>query len=506
MTSPVRDAPAASVPCRTGIRGLDDILAGGLPANRLYLVRGTPGTGKTTLALQFLLEGRRAGERGLCITLSETGAELRSVAASHGWDLDGLELVELAGSADTTDPAVHTTMLHPSEQELARTTRTIEERVRQSQPHRVVFDSLSELRLLAQNALRYRRQILGIKSFLATCHCTVLLLDDQSDSDHAQVESLAHGVIELQHLRPDFGAERRRLSVIKLRGLKFRGGYHDYVIRTGGLDVFPRLVASEHIEDFAAQPVTSGIPELDRLLGGGLDAGTSTLFIGPAGAGKSTLALHYGIAAAMSGERSCAVFAFEEVLATIHARARGLGLPIDAAVATGRLQLRQVDPAELSPGEFASLVRQRVDEDGVRLIIIDSINGYLNSMPGEPFQVAQVHELLTYLAQRGVVTIMVVAQHGLIGSMQAPVDITYLADGVVLLRFFEFQGSMRKAVSVMKKRSGSHEPTIRELRLEPGAGVRIGPALAEFRGVLTGVPVYTGSAEHILEGLATGED
>ena len=506
MTLTARDAEAASPPCGTGIRGLDDILAGGLPANRLYLVRGTPGAGKTTLALQFLLEGRRAGQRGLYITLSETGAELRSVAASHGWDLEGLELVELAGLAESADPSAHTTMLHPSEQELLRTTRTIEDRVQRSQAHRVVFDSLSELRLLAQNALRYRRQILGIKSFLSTCRCTVLLLDDQSDSDHAQVESLAHGVIELQHLRPDFGAERRRLSIIKLRGLKFRGGYHDYVIRTGGLEVFPRLVAAEHFEAFPAKAVPSGIAELDRLLGGGLDAGTSTLFIGPAGAGKSTLALQYGIAAALSGERSCAVFAFEEVLATIHARARGLGLPIDAAVATGRLHLRQIDPAELSPGEFASQVRRLVDEDDVRMVVIDSVNGYLNSMPGEPFQVAQVHELLTYLAQRGVVTIMVLAQHGLIGTMQAPVDITYLADCVVLLRFFEFQGSMRKALSVLKKRSGSHEPTIRELRLEDGHGVRIGPALADFRGVLTGVPVYTGSAEHILEGLATGGD
>jgi circadian clock protein KaiC len=506
MTLPACAAEAAPPPCGTGIRGFDDILAGGLPANRLYLVRGTPGTGKTTLALQFLLEGRRAGERGLYITLSETRAELRSAAASHGWDLDGLELVELAGLADSSDPSAHTTMLHPSEQELLRTTRAIEERVQRSQPQRVVFDSLSELRLLAQNALRYRRQILGIKGFLATCRCTVLLLDDQSDADHAQVESLAHGVVELQHLRPDFGAERRRLSVIKLRGLKFRGGYHDYVIRTGGLEVFPRLVAAEHFEAFPAQAVPSGIAELDRLLGGGLEAGTSTLFVGPAGAGKSTLALQYGIAAALAGERSCAVFAFEEVLATIRARARGLGLPIDAAVAAGRLHLQQIDPAELSPGEFASRVRRLVDEDGVRMVVIDSINGYLNSMPGEPFQVPQVHELLTYLAQRGVVTIMVLAQHGLIGTMRAPVDITYLADCVVLLRFFEFQGSMRKAVSVLKKRSGSHEPTIRELRLEDGRGVRIGPALADFRGVLTGVPVYSGAAEHILEGFAAGGD
>ena len=504
MTLPADADPSTSASCGTGIRGLDDILAGGLPAKRLYLVRGTPGTGKTTLALQFLLEGRRCGEHGLYITLSETSAELRSVAASHGWDLDGIELVELANLADPSDPTGHTTLLHPSEQELLRTTRLIEERVQRSQPRRLVFDSLSELRLLAQNALRYRRQILGIKRFLSTCNCTVLLLDDQSDADHAQVESLAHGVIELQHLRPDFGAERRRLSVIKLRGLKFRGGYHDYVIATGGLDVFPRLVAAEHFEDFPALAASSGIAELDRLLGGGLDAGTSTLFVGPAGAGKSTLALQYGIASAISGERSCVVFAFEEVLATIRARARGLGLPIEEAIQRGRLQLRQIDPAELSPGEFASVVRQKVDEEGVRMVIIDSINGYLNSMPGEPYQVAQVHELLTYLAQRGVVTMMVLAQHGLVGTMQAPIDITYLADCVVLLRFFEFDGSIRKAVSVLKKRSGSHEPTIRELRLEDGQGVRIGPALSQFRGVLTGVPVYTGSAELILEEAAVG--
>lgn len=497
MDAAAKISPEAPL-CSTGVEGLDDVLVGGLPRRRVYLVRGAPGTGKTTLALQFLLDGVRRGERCLYITLSETMEELTLVARSHGWSLDGVDLVDLSAIEHQLRPESQTTLLHPAEQELARTTQLVQARVDELKPERVVFDSLSEMRLMAQSPLRYRRQILAIKSFFSTRDCTVLLLDDESHDADTQVESLAHGVIELEHLRPDFGSERRRLSVIKLRGVKFRGGYHDYVINTGGLDVFPRLVAAEHAHPFPDGTTTTGIEALDTLLGGGIDRGTSTLIVGPAGVGKSSVALHCAVATAAAGGGPCAMFVFEETIGTLRLRAQGLGLELDHVLKSGALRLKQVDPAELSPGEFAVIVRRLVEEQQSKLVVIDSLNGYLNSMPGEQFQVAQLHELLTYLAQRGVITLMALAQQGFVGQMQSTVDLTYVADTVLMLRYFEFQGTIKKAISVVKRRSGHHEATIRELQFVPDEGVRIGPPLTAFRGVLSGIPVYTGAGDTIL--------
>jgi len=484
--------------CETGVPGLDTVLAGGLPEKRLFLVRGSPGTGKTTLALQFLLQGRAIADHCLYITLSETKEELEVVAASHGWSLEGISLIELSSIEQHLKPEAQTTLLHPSEVELTRTMKLLEGEVERLKPRRVVFDSLAELRLLAQNPLRYRRQILSLKTFFATRDCTVLLLDDKSEeAGDQQVESIAHGVIELDHIRPEYGSARRRLSVLKLRGVRFRGGYHDYVIQTGGLEVFPRLIAAEHHADFPRESISCGVAELDRLVDGGLDRGTSTLFLGPAGSGKSTLAIQFAAAAARRGEQS-ALFAFDENVGTILARANGLGMNIKPLIDSGKLRIQQVDPAELAPGEFAAIVRRLVENDGAKIIIIDSMNGYLNAMPDERFLVTQLHELLTYLSQRGVSTILVLAQHGLMGPMQSPVDLTYLADTVLMLRFFEFAGAIKKAISVVKKRSGDHEETIREFGLVKGVGVRVGEPLKQFRGVLTGTPTYTGDGKSIL--------
>jgi circadian clock protein KaiC len=476
----------------TGVAGLDDILGGGLTPNRLYLVEGNPGSGKTTLALQYLLEGARRGERGLYVTLSETGKELRGVARSHGWSLDGLALCELIPSEESLLPDAQPRMFHPSEVELSETTQAVLAEVERTQPGRVVFDSLSEMRLLAQNPLRYRRQILALKQFFAGRRCTVLLLDDlTSEATDLQLQSLAHGVVSLEHLAPEFGSERRRLRVVKMRGVAFRGGYHDFVIQRGGLAIFPRLVAAEHHEPFTRGQAESGVPALDALVGGGLDRGTSTLLMGPAGSGKSTIATQYAVAAAARGERAV-IFTFDESAATLLARSAGLGMDLAAHVEAGRVRLQQVDPAELSPGEFAHRVREAVEQDRARMVVIDSLNGYLNAMPEERFLTIQLHELLTYLGQHGVVTLLIVAQHGLLGAgMQTPVDASYLADAVILLRYFEARGRLRRAVSVVKKRSGAHEETLRELRMGAG-GLSVGEPLEEFQGILTGTPAFLG--------------
>jgi circadian clock protein KaiC len=477
----------------TGIEGLDHVLGGGLTPHRVYLVEGDPGSGKTTLALRFLLEGVARHERGLYVTLSETKDELAGVARSHGWSLDELSVCELIPSEESLLPDAQPRMFHPSEVELGETTRQVLAEVERANPARVVFDSLSEMRLLAQNPLRYRRQILALKQFFTGRRCAVLLLDDKtSEVTDLQLQSLAHGVITLEHLAPEYGAERRRLRVVKMRGVAFRGGYHDFVIRRGGLEVFPRLVAAEHRHDFAREVASSGVPALDALLGGGLDRGTSALLMGPAGSGKSSIAAQCVVAAAARGERA-AVFTFDESIGTLLARSEGLSMGLAGHVEAGRVVARQVDPAEMSPGEFAHLVRLAV-EQGARMVVIDSLNGYLNAMPDERFLVIQLHELLTYLGQRGVVTVLVVAQHGLLGaSMQSPVDTSYLADTVVLLRYFEAAGRLRRAVSVVKKRGGAHEDTLREFRLGAG-GLYVGEPLEEFHGILTGTPSLPGGA------------
>ena len=475
----------------TGSAGLDHLLGGGLPPKRVYLIEGDPGSGKTTLGLQFLRDGVARGEKVLYVTLSETKSELAAVAASHGWTLDGMAIHELASPDEGFKPDDQYTFFHPSEVELSETTKTVLAEVERLNPSRVVFDSLSEMRLLAREPLRYRRQILGLKQFFVGRHCTVLLLDDRTSQDgDLQLQSLAHGVLMLEQLAPEYGAERRRLRVIKLRGVRFQGGYHDFLIASGGLRVFPRLVAAESRAGTSYGAVSSGIAKLDALLGGGLDRGTSTLLVGPAGAGKSAIATRVAVAAADRGEH-VAMYLFDEGLETFRRRAAGLGSDVTEHVASGRIRLTQIDPAEMSPGEFADRVRAAVDKDHASVIVIDSLNGYMNAMPEERFLVAQLHELFMFLRQHGVLAISVVAQHGLLGQMQTPVDLSYLADNVLALRFFEAGGAIRQAISALKKRSGPHEKTIRELRLD-ASGIVVGEPLAEFQGVLTGIPVYRG--------------
>jgi circadian clock protein KaiC len=472
----------------TGVPGLDHVLTGGLPRNHVYLVRGDPGAGKTTLSLQFLLEGRRRGERGLYVALGETKEELDEIAVSHGWNLEGIDIFEL-NDGPQAGAATNYTLFHPSEVELGETTRRVMEAFDTVKPSRLVFDSLSEMRLLARDPLRYRRQILGLKRFFLGRQCVVLLLDDGStEVGELQLQSITHGVLQLDNMSPEYGGERRRLRVVKLRGVSARGGFHDFTIQRGGLVVHPRLVASEYRETGTHELVSSDVKGLDDLCGGGLNRGSSTLILGPAGAGKSTVALQFVIAAADRGERAT-IFAFDEGVSTLAKRAAGLGMPLAELLRSERVRVIPIDPAELTPGQFSNLVQREVVA-GARLIVIDSLNGYLNAMPEERFLVIQMHELLSYLGQQGVVTIMTLAQHGLVGEQVAtPVDLSYLADGTLLLRYFEAGGEVHKAINMIKKRHGPHEKAIRELRMGPG-GVHVGAPLRAFRGVLTGVPVY----------------
>jgi circadian clock protein KaiC len=502
-TKPTSPYAVSDIRPATGIEGLDDVLRGGFTSNRLYLIEGVPGSGKTTLALQFLQDGVRRGEAVLYVTLSETEEELRGVAASHGWSLDGITIRELVPSEDSLRPDDQYTMFHPSEIELSETTKKILADVEQIKPRRVVFDSLSELRLLAGNPLRYRRQILALKQFFAGRNCTVLLLDDLTTTDRdLQVQSIAHGVVRLEQLNPEYGAERRRLLVLKYRGVQFRGGYHDYVIQRGGLQVFPRLVASEHRMTQTLEKVASGIPALDDLLGGGLERGTSTLIVGAPGTGKSSVASQFVAAAASKGHHA-AMFTFDEGLNTLLTRSAALGIDLKKYIDSGLVRVQQVDPAELSPGEFAQDVRRAVETQGASVLVIDSLNGYLNAMPGERFLIVQLHELLAFLGQAGAATILIGAHQGLIGGpMITPVDASYLADAVILMRYYETKGEVRQAISVVKKRGSAHERTIRDFRMD-GGRISVGHPLREFRGVLTGVPIYEGENNSANQGKPT---
>lgn len=475
----------------SGVPGLDDVLHGGFIQERMYLVDGNPGSGKTTLALQFLLAGVAAGEPSLYVTLSETADELLAGARSHGWSLDGIEIVEVIAEQEDLEADAQLTMYHPSEVELTETTRKVMDAVARIRPRRMVFDSLSELRLLAQNSLRYRRQILALKQFFVGRSCTVLLLDDRTaEAQDLQLQSIAHGVLSLDHRAPAYGPLMRQLQVVKFRGSDFRTGLQDFAITHGGLRVFPRLAASEHGIDFARETVPSGVDRLDVLLGGGLDRGTSTLLVGPPGSGKSTLALQYVAAAAQRGEHA-AIFSFEESTPLLCDRARGMGIALSLGSGPGHVAVRQMDPAEVSPGEFVHLVREVVERDDARVVVIDSLNGYLSAMPEERSLTVQLHELLAYLNNRGVATFLVAAQAGMIGySARTPVDASYLADAVISLRMFEHAGQVKKAISVLKKRSGRHEESIRQIWFD-AQGMHLSEPLLKLRGVLTGVPVET---------------
>ena len=481
---------------KTGIDGLDHILCGGLPPERLYLVEGTPGAGKTTLALRFLLQGVAQGERGLYITLSETIGELKAAAASHDWSLDGIDLFELVDE-DEFHSENEQTLLHPSEVELGETVRGIIALVEAVNPHRLVLDSLSELRMLAQSSLRYRRQILALKHFFAKRNCTVMMLDDKSaDPGDLQLHSIAHGVISLEQNVTDFGSERRRLRIIKMRGLQYRGGFHDFTIERGGLQVYPRLIAAEHPRDFSAGSVTTGLPALDALLGGGLVPGTNALLTGPAGVGKTSTAIRCMVAALERGEKA-AVYLFDERLATLKIRSAALGMALEPYIDNGQLVARQIDPAELAPGEFVAAVQHAVEEVGVSFVVIDSLNAYLRAMPSDTYLLLQMHELLSYLSQQGVVAMMILAMHGLTGELHVDVDMSYLSDTLVVLRYFEVKGAVHKSIAVIKTRTAHNERTIRELTIDP-SGISIGEPLTGFTGVLSGQPIYPNTGDGLL--------
>jgi circadian clock protein KaiC len=489
------DVLEAEIPrISTGNEGLDNILDGGFDRNRMYLYEGRPGTGKTTIALQFLLAAAAAGEKALYVALSETKRELELVAKRHGWSLDGVEVFELS-SDDNADE--EQSLLYSADLELGETSKRLFSKIEALNPSRVVIDSLSELRLLAQSPIRYRRQVMGLKHFFAQRNCTVILLDDLTSSENdLQLHSISHGVVKLEQLAIEYGAQRRRLNVVKMRGIDFRGGYHDFTIKKGGLQIYPRLVASEHHTAFLGELLQSGNAELDKLLGGGLERGTNSLLIGGAGVGKSSVVLTMALAAVERGEHAV-YFAFDEGRGTLEARARTLNLPLDKALASGLLRFQQIDPAEMSPGEFAAIVRHSVEKDKASIVIIDSLNGYLNAMPDGRFLILQMHELLSYLGQQGVVTLLVLAQHGLVGPMETPLDISYLSDAVMMLRYFEHAGTVRRALSVVKKRSGDHEHTIREFKLTDH-GIALGPPLTEFQGIFSGTPRYIGETQPLM--------
>ena len=483
----------------TGIAGLDDVLEGGWARDRLHLLEGTPGTGKTTIALHFLLAGAQAGEGGIYVSLAETAKELRQGAKSHGWTLgDDIEIFELVPPESILDPDNHQSLLYSSDLELGETTQRIFEAIERVRPQRIVIDSLSEIRLLAQSSLRYRRQILALKHYFAQHNSTVVMLDDlTSETTDRAVHSIAHSVTRLEQLVPIYGGERRRLRVIKCRGQSFRSGYHDFSIRSEGIKVFPRLVAAEHRAPFKTDVLESGVKPLDALLGGGIAGGSSTLVLGPAGTGKSLLMLQYIAAAVARGEKA-ALFVFDEEIGLLIARAKAMGIDLAAMRDAQKLIIEQMDAAEFSPGEFTHMVRDCVDIENTRIVAIDSLNGYHAAMSEEQFVALHLHELLQYLNRHGVATFLSIAQHGMLGDMRQPVDLTYLADTVILMRYFEAFGRVRRAISVIKKRTGPHENTIREVQIS-GNGLTLGEPLEEFQGVLRGVPAYVGQGRPLME-------
>jgi len=499
MSTPSADMSQSPAPpderVSTGIAGLDYLLKGGLPANRLHLIEGDPGTGKTTLALQFLTDGRSRGESTLYVSLSETSPELHGVAASHGWSLDGIEVFELPPRGSRTDEQY--TLFHPAEIELTEMVKRVLEITERVHPSRVVLDSLSEMRLLARDPLRYRRQILGLKEYFSGRSCTVLMLDDlTSDDRDLQLQSIAHAVISLEQMAFEYGRSRRRMRIIKVRGVAITEGYHDFRIRRGGIAVYPQLVPST-TRVMSDVLMKSGVPEMDALVGGGLTPGACTLFIGPAGVGKSTYAAQY--ISANADQTPCAIYLFDERRTTLLHRSAALGMDLDRHVKSGRVTVDQIEPGEMSPGEFAHHVRQRVDRDGSRVVMVDSLNGYLHSIPTGHSPLVRMHELIAYLNEQGVTTLLVSTQHGIMGmSMASPADVTYLADTVVLFRFFEAIGQVRKAISVVKNRTGAHETAIRELVVGPDR-IRVGAPLTDFQGVMTGVPVYRGGTDPLLD-------
>lgn len=485
----------------TGVAGLNDILADGLPAGQMYLIEGEPGTGKTTLAMQFILAGTHAGEKGLYITLSESKSELEGSARSHGWNIEDIPIAEFIPAEASLSPEQQYTVFHPSEVELAETVQKLTELIEREKPDRLVIDSLSELRLLAADTMRYRRQLLALKHFFLGRDTTVLLLDDRSaEGSDMQLQSIAHGVVRLEKIPRSYGVTRRQVEVIKLRGSSYREGFHDYTIARGGLVIYPRLVASEHDAPFDGERIKSDLPKLDQMFGGGINRGSSTLLIGPSGSGKSTIAMIFAYASAKRGDRAI-VYAFDEVLRTAQDRLEGLGMPVRKEIAKGSLAMSQINPAELSPGQFSWQIRNDVEKKDTRVVVIDSLNGFLMSMPGERDLTLHLHELLAFLNQKGVVTFLIYTQHGLIGGMQTEVDVSYLSDTVVLLRYFESEGEVRQVISVIKQRVGQHERTLRELRMS-NSGVEIGEPLSSFKGVLTGVPDFTdrGTGERLARG------
>lgn len=483
--------------CPTGVPGIDEILCGGLPRDYLFLLQGKPGTGKTTLALQFLLEGAARGERSLYITFSETKMELEAVAESHGWDIDRLDVLEFSTITGLRKESTQTTLFYPSEMELSKTIEVILQKISDVGANRVVFDSVSELRLLAETSLRYRRQMLAFKEFFLDKAATVLFLDDlTTEAGDEHVKSIVHGVMVLEKFRAAYGIDRREFHILKMRGVDFRSGTHDYMIRKGGITIFPRLVAADHLHSFTRETFASGVASLDLLLGGGLDRGTSNLILGPAGTGKSTIALQFAIAAAARGKK-VAHFSFEESIDNLRFRAQTLKMELEPLLDSGALSLQKVDPAELTPGQFAALLREQTTERNIDMVVIDSLNGYIHAMPEQQFLMLQLHELFAYLGNRGTVTVMVVAQAGIMGTMRTPLDLTYLADSVIVTRFFEAFGHVKKAISVTKRRTGVHEETLRELRVGTG-GVNVGQVLEEFSGIFTGVPRYNGSSAKMM--------